>query len=97
MENIYMTKNIYENLDLRLVAEIVYLLKKKIRKNDEESLDKFQIFEVEDNKIIRRQEVPEEMEEHVLNDKFRKMKIWAVQGIDEKIGKYWTLMFPEDY
>ena len=51
-----MTKNVYENLDLRIVAEVIHLLKRKIRKSSEENLDKFQIFEVENNKMIRRQE-----------------------------------------
>ena len=97
MENIYMTKNVYENLDLRIVAEVIHLLKRKIRKSSEENLDKFQVFEVENNKMIRRQEEPEEVEEHILNDKFRKMNIWAVQGSDEFQGRYWTIMFPEDY
>ena len=41
MENIYMTKNVYENLDLRIVAEVIHLLKTKIRKSSEENLDKF--------------------------------------------------------
>lgn len=97
MENIYMTKNIYENLDLKIVAEVINLLQRKIRKSSEENLDKFQIFEIEENKMIRHQEYPEEVEEHILNDKFRKMKIWAVQGSDESQGRYWTIMFPEDY
>ena len=97
MENIYMTKNVYENLDLRIIAEVIHLLKRKIRKSSEENLDKFQVFEVEENKMIRRQEEPEEVEEHILNDKFRKMNIWAVQGNDESQGRYWTIMFPEDY
>ena len=83
MENIYMTKNVYENLDLRIVAEVIHLLKRKIRKSSEENLDKFQVFEVENNKMIRRQEEPEEMEEHILNDKFGRMNIWAVQGSDK--------------
>ena len=55
------------------------------------------MFEVEENKMIRRQEEPEEMEVHTLNDNFRKMNIWAVQGSDESQGRYWTIMFPEDY
>lgn len=97
MESIYMTKNVYENLDLRIVAEVIHLLKKKIRKSDEENLDTFQVFEIENNKMVRKQEIPEEIEEHTLNDKFKKMKIWAVQGMDESQGKYWTIMFPEDY
>ena len=87
MESIYMTKNVYENLDLRIVAEVIHLLKKKIRKSDEENLDTFQVFEIENNKMVRKQEIPEEIEEHTLNDKFKKMKIWAVQGMDESQGK----------
>ena len=97
MEKIQVTKNVYENLDLRIVAEIIHLLKRKIRKSSEENLDKFQVFEVENNKMIRRQEEPEEVEEHILNDKFRKINIWAVQGVDKSQGRYWTIMFPEDY
>ena len=61
MESIYMTKNVYENLDLRIVAEVIHLLKKKIRKSDEENLDTFQVFEIENNKMVRKQEIPEEI------------------------------------
>lgn len=97
MQNIYFTRNIYENLDLRLFAAIKELLKIKILKTKKEDLDKFQIFEVQDNQLIHRQEQPEYSEKYDLIGSFKNAKVWAVQGIDEKIGKYWTLMFPEDY
>lgn len=97
MEKIQVTRNISENLDLRLLAEIVQILENKIQKKDKENLDKFQIFEVSENKLICRQEVPEEIEEYTLKNRFQKIKIWAVQGTDKIMGRYWTIMFPEDY
>ncbi len=96
MENIYLTRNIRENLDLRILSKIMEILREKIRTN--KNMDYFQIFEISEDTLINKQEVPEEKKEYKLNFKIQsKEKIWAVQGIDEVVGKYWTIMYPEEY
>lgn len=96
MENIYLTRNIRENLDLRILSKIMEILREKIRTN--KNMDYFQIFEMVEDILVNKQEVPEEMKEYKLNFKIQsKEKIWAVQGIDETVGKYWTIMYPEEY
>lgn len=96
MENIYLTRNIKENLDLRILSKIMEILREKIRTN--KNMDYFQIFEISEDTLINKQEVPEEKKEYKLNFKIQsKEKIWAVQGIDEIVGKYWTIMYPEEY
>lgn len=96
MENIYLTRNIKENLDLRILTKIMEILREKIR--TDKNIDYFQIFEVTEDTLINKQEVPEEKKEYKLNFKIQsKEKIWAVQGIDEIVGKYWTIMYPEEY
>ncbi|WP_302821705.1 DUF960 family protein [Fusobacterium ulcerans] len=96
MENIYLTRNIKENLDLRILKKIMEILREKIR--TDKNIDYFQIFEVTEDTLINKQEVPEEKKEYKLNFKIQsKEKIWAVQGIDEIVGKYWTIMYPEEY
>lgn len=96
MEKIYLTRNIKENLDLRILTKIMEILREKIR--TDQNIDYFQIFEVTEDTLINKQEVPEEKKEYKLNFKIQsKEKIWAVQGIDEIVGKYWTIMYPEEY
>lgn len=96
MENIYLTRNVRENLDLRILAKIMEILREKIR--TDKNMDYFQIFEIFEDTLINKQEVPEEKKEYELNFKVQsKEKIWAVQGIDETVGKYWTIMYPEEY
>ena len=96
MENICLTRNIRENLDLRILSKIMEILREKIRTN--KNMDYFQIFEMVEDILVNKQEVPEEMKEYKLNFKIQsKEKIWAVQGIDETVGKYWTIMYPEEY
>ena len=96
MENIYLTRNIKENLDLRVLTKIMEILREKIR--TDQNIDYFQIFEVTEVTLINKQEVPEEKKEYKLNFKIQsKEKIWAVQGIDEAVGKYWTIMYPDEY
>lgn len=96
MENIYLTRNVKENLDLRILAKIIEILREKIRIN--KNMDYFQIFEMSEDTLINKQEIPEEKKEYKLNFKVQnKEKIWAVQGIDETVGEYWTIMYPEEY
>lgn len=96
MENIYLTRNIKENLDLRILTKIMEILREKIRRD--RNMDYFQIFEIFEDTLVNKQEVPEEKKEYKLNFKIQgKEKIWAVQGIDERVGEYWTIMYPEEY
>lgn len=97
MENIYMTRNVYENLDLRLLMSIGTLLNNKILKSEKKDIDYLQIFEIKDNKLIHRQEEPKRSEEYILKGKFNNVKIWAVQNTDLYKNTYWTIMLPEEY
>ena len=97
MEKIYMTRHISENLDLRLLTSVMALLNNKILKTREEDLDYLQIFEIKNNKLIHSQEQPKQSKEYNLVGNFKDTKVWAVRGEDERVGEYWTIMFPEDY
>ena len=97
MENIYITKHIEENLDLRLLIIVSILLEQKISKLPKENIDYLQIFEVKNNKLLHRQEVPEQSEEYILQGNFKNTKIWAVRNEDINFNETWKIMFPEEY
>ena len=97
MEKIYMTRNISENLDLRILTSVMALLNNKVLKTKKEDMDYLQIFEINNNKLIHSQEQPKQSKEYNLAGHFKDIKVWAVRGEDEKSGEYWTIMFPEDY
>lgn len=71
----------------------------KLREEEEEKkvLDYFQTFEFKGNKMINRQEEPKDKREFELNYKVEEKKLWCVLGEDEKIGEYWTIMYPSEY
>ena len=80
MENIYLTRNVRENLDLRILAKIIEILREKIRIN--KNMDYFQIFEMSEDTLINKQEIPEEKKEYKLNfkiqnkEKIRRENLW---------------------
>lgn len=93
MEKIYMTRSISEKLDLRVLIKIKSLLENEKM----EEMDYLQIFEVKDNKLTQKQEQPQMIKNYDLKGNFKDTKVWAVRGEDERVGRYWTIMFPEDY
>ena len=97
MENLHITKGIGENLDLRLLITVSILLEEKISKLPKEDIDYLQIFEVKNNKLLHRQEVPEQSEEYILQGNFKNIKIWAVRNEDINFNETWKIMFPEEY
>lgn len=47
--------------------------------------------------MINRQEEPKDKREFELNYEVEEKKLWCVLGEDEKIGEYWTIMYPSEY
>lgn len=97
MENLHITKGIWENLDLRLLITVSILLEQKISKLTKEDIDYLQIFEIKNNKLVHRQEVPEQSEEYILKGNFKNTKIWVVRNEDINFNETWKIMFPEEY
>lgn len=97
MENLHITKGIVENLDLRLLITVSILLEQKTSKLPKEDIDYLQIFEIKNNKLLHRQEVPEQSEVYILKGNFENIKIWAVRNEDINFNETWKIMFPEEY
>ncbi|WP_300359390.1 hypothetical protein [Fusobacterium sp.] len=97
MRTVFMTQQIREKLDIRALLMIVSILKSKESENSED-LDYLQVFEFEDKKLINRQEEPQLVNVYPLEyNNLKDCKIWAVMGLDEVIGEYWTIMYPDEY
>ena len=47
--------------------------------------------------MINRQEEQKDKKEFDLSYEIKECKIWAVLGLDEVVGEYWTIMFPSEY
>ena len=47
--------------------------------------------------MINRQEEPQDKREFDLSYEVKECKVWAVLGLDETFGEYWTIMFPSEY
>lgn len=93
MYSIYLTKKIEEKLNKYLLEKIISIIRKK-----KEEADYLQIFEVSGKELINRQEEPKIVKKFKLPYVFKeKITIWAVRGQDHSVGKYWTIMFPEEY
>lgn len=76
---------------------VVSALRLKEEKEESQGLDYFQIFEFKGNKMINRQEEPQDKIEFELKYEMKECKVWAVLGTDEIFGEYWTIMFPSEY
>lgn len=96
MRTVFMTQQIREKLDIRALLMIVSILKSKESENSED-LDYLQVFEFEDKKLINRQEEPQLVNVYPLEYNLKNCKVWAVMGLDEVIGEYWTIMYPDEY
>lgn len=91
------TKNINDNLDLRILLKIIELLKIKDLEKDTEKIDYLQVFEVKNNILVNKQEKPENRLEIQMNINFKlELKIFAIRDIF-KDKKIWTIMFADEY
>lgn len=98
MKNMIITKGINETLDLRILEFIITTLQAMDDKKVGEDIDYLQVFETNGNKLINSSEIPEKKEEYILPFKYEENTvIWAMHGIDEKYGEYWTIMYPNEY
>lgn len=91
------TKNINDNLDLRILLKIIELLKIKDLEKDTEKIDYLQVFEVKNNILVNKQEKPENRLEIQMNINSKlELKIFAIRDIF-KDKKIWTIMFADEY
>lgn len=93
IKNIFITNKIYKNLDIRLLIKFISLLKN----TEIENLDYLQIFEIKNNTLTHKQEVPFIFTEYSLEEKFDNMEIWAIQNKDILNKDYWTILYPDEY
>ncbi|WP_300344842.1 hypothetical protein [Fusobacterium sp.] len=95
MANIFTTRRIREELDLRNLACVVDTILKNEKRED---MDDFQIFNLQETIMINKQEVPERIEEIPLGYmNTQKCNVWAVKSIDPTYGEVWTIMYPSEY
>lgn len=97
MRTIFMTPLIRHELEVKALLMVVSALRLKEEKEEIEGLDPFQIFEFKGKKMINRQEEPQDKIEFDLSYEVKECKVWAVLGLDEIFGEYWTIMFPSEY
>lgn len=97
MRTIFMTPLVRHDLDVRALLMVVSALRLKEEKEESQGLDPFQIFEFKGKKMINRQEELQEKIEFDLSYEMKECKVWAVLGLDETFGEYWTIMFPSEY
>ncbi|NME35598.1 MULTISPECIES: hypothetical protein [Fusobacterium] len=95
MANIFTTRRIREELDLRNLACVVGTI---LRNENKEDIDDLQIFNLQETTMINKQEVPERIEQIPLGYKNnQKCSVWAVKSIDPTYGEVWTIMYPSEY
>lgn len=95
MSEILISKRIREELDLRNLVVIAETIRTYEEKED---FDEFQIFNIKDNFIINKQEIPEREKKITLSYINEKDEtVWAIKSIDPIIGKHWTILYPKEY
>lgn len=97
MRSIFMTPLIRCDLDVRALLMVVSAIRLKEDKEESQGLAPFQIFEFKGKKMINRQEEPQDEREFDLRYEIKECKVWAVLGLDEVVGEYWTIMFSSEY
>jgi hypothetical protein len=90
-DKFYTTKTIAETLDMRLLINIQTLISSM-----GSSADYLQVFQVESDKLIHSQEVPEYSKEYRLHKKYKDYKIFAIRTKEEK-STYWTILYSYEY
>lgn len=95
--HIFVTKEVQTEVNVREVMMIIPAIRLREEEEEKKGLDYFQIFEFKGNKMINRQEEPKDKREFELNYEVEEKKLWCVLGEDEKIGEYWTIMYPSEY
>ncbi len=91
MEKFYITKGVYETLDMRIITYIQTLIKSM-----DIEVDYLQVFSISDNVLIHTQEVPEYIKEYTLSKEYRDEKLFCIRT-EEENSNYWTLMLAHEY
>ncbi|EOA3392786.1 DUF960 domain-containing protein [Enterococcus hirae] len=94
----YVTKGVMDSLQVELQALCWNLIDQNVQK--QLPLDYLQIFEFStekgNQKLVHRQEEPEERKEYLISPKLRlksvSQKIWVIDS-----GEYQTMLLPEEY
>ncbi|EPN3640007.1 DUF960 domain-containing protein [Enterococcus faecium] len=94
----YVTKEVMDSLSVELQALCWNLIDQNVQK--QLPLDYLQIFEFStekgNQKLVHRQEEPEERKEYLISPKLRlksvSQKIWVIDS-----GEYQTMLLPEEY
>lgn len=94
----YVTKGVMDSLPVELQALCWNLIDQNVQKQF--PLDYLQIFEFSmekgNQKLVHRQEEPEERKEYLISPKLRlksvSQKIWVIDS-----GEYQTMLLPEEY
>ena len=88
----YVTKEINEKLDIRMVIYIQTL----IATMEVKEIDYLQVFYISENTLTHSQEVPEYTREYKLSKKYEDANLFCIRT-DEENHSYWTLMFAYEY
>ncbi|GLI57791.1 hypothetical protein PM10SUCC1_33050 [Propionigenium maris DSM 9537] len=91
MEKFYITKGVYETLDMRIITYIQTLIKSM-----DIEVDYLQVFSISGNVLIHTQEVPEYIKEYTLSKEYRDEKLFSIKT-EEENSNYWTLMLAHEY
>ena len=91
MEKFYITKGVYETLDMRIITYIQALIKSM-----EIEVDYLQVFSISGNVLIHTQEEPEYTKEYTLSKEYKDEKLFCIRT-EEENNSYWTLMFAYEY
>ena len=95
MSEILVSKGIREELDLRNLVVIAETIRTY---EEEEDFDEFQVFDIKDNYIINKQEIPEREKRISLSYTNKKSEtVWAIKGFDPMVGEHWTILYPSEY
>lgn len=91
MEKFYITKGVYETLDMRIITYIQTLIKSM-----DIEVDYLQVFSISGNVLIHTQEIPEYTKEYALSKEYRDEKLFCIRT-EEENSSYWTLMLAQEY
>ena len=95
MSEIVVTRGIREELDLRNLVVIAETIRTY---EEEEDFDEFQVFDIKDNYIINKQEIPEREKRISLSYTNKKSEtVWAIKGFDPMVGEHWTILYSSEY
>lgn len=91
MNQIYVTNNINQSLDLRVLTFITGEIS-----HMDKTVDYLQVFDIEGETLTHSSEKPEYTKVYPLGRKYNDCKIFAIRTQEEK-RSYWTVLYAEEY